>query len=242
MKAMIFAAGLGTRLKPYTETKPKALVELAGKPLLQHCIENLRKYGFTELVINVHHFGNQIIEFLEKNHNFGLSISVSDERECLLDTGGGLKKAAPLLTDSEPVLICNVDVLTDLNLNTLIEDHKSHNALATLVVRRRETSRYLLFDDHLSLRGWTNIKTGEVKESLPLNGEEQQLAFSGVHIVSPAFFNLITEAGKFSVIDLYLRLAKEHAIRGYIDNSPFWIDLGKPEELHRAEELLKAKK
>ncbi len=241
MKAMIFAAGLGTRLKPFTNDKPKALVELNGKTLLQHCIENLVRHGFTDLVINIHHFGEQIIDFLERNHNFGVHIALSDERDGLLDTGGGLKKAAPLLAGKEPILIQNVDILSNIDYNLLIETHKQSKALATMVVRDRVTSRYLLFDQHLTLKGWTNVKTGKVKESLPLNGDEQRLAFSGIHLIDPSFLNYITEEGKFSIIDLYLRLAHDHHIQGFHDTSSFWMDLGKPEELLRAGKLLKEK-
>lgn len=242
MKAMIFAAGLGTRLKPFTNDKPKALVELNGKTLLQYCIENLVRHGFTDLVINIHHFGGQIIDFLEQNHNFGVNIALSDERNCLLDTGGGLKKAALLLADKDPILIQNVDILSDIDYNQLIETHKRSKALATMVVRDRVTSRYLLFDQQLTLKGWTNVKTGEVKESTPLTGNEQRLAFSGIHLIDPSFFNFITEEGKFSIIDLYLRLAHDHRIQGFHDTSSFWMDLGKPEELLRAGELLKERR
>lgn len=238
MKAMIFAAGLGTRLRPLTDNKPKALVEVAGKTLLQRAIEKVSDAGFREIVVNIHHYGDQIIDFLKKNDNFGLDIHISDERDVLLDTGGGILKARSLLEGSEPFLVYNVDVLCSLDLKKLLNWHREHKALATLVVRKRETARYLLFDKEMQLSGWTNIKTGEVKMARKVP-ETEKFAFSGIHIIEPSVFPLITETGKFPIIPMYLRLAAQNAIYGFEDTSDLWMDLGKPEQLKVAEEIIR---
>ncbi|TKG97341.1 nucleotidyltransferase family protein [Puteibacter caeruleilacunae] len=243
MIAMIFAAGLGSRLRPLTNDRPKALVEVAGKPLLQHCIENLKDVGVTKVVINIHHFGQKIIDFLEEHNNFDIDIRISDERDELLDTGGGLKKASSILLsmlteENEPILIINVDIISSVSLKNVIAQHQEHENMATLVVRDRSTSRYLLFNDEQQLVGWTNISTKEVKESRPLKGDENRLAFSGIHVISPNIFQLITEEGKFSIIHTYLHLAKTQKIQAYHDKSKLWFDLGKFEQLKQAEEIL----
>ena len=242
MKALLFAAGLGTRLKDHTLNKPKALVCLAGKPLLQHAIEHLKRFGITNIVINVFHFADQIISYLEENNSFGIDIYTSDERDQLLDTGGGLKKAGAFLNGGEPILIYNMDVISNLDLNVLLEYHQEQKALATLVVRSRETSRYLMFDQNLQLSGWKNFSNGETIISRPESfADAQPLAFSGIHIVQPEILELITEEGKFSIMDLYLRLAKDHSIQAFIDQSDLWMDLGKPEQLLEAEKLFSRK-
>lgn len=242
MKALLFAAGLGTRLKTYTQDKPKALVNLAGKPLLQHAIEHLKSFGINEITINVFHFAEQIIEFINQQNSFGIKINISDEREQLLDTGGGLKKAEVFLNGTEPILIYNVDVISNLNLIDVMNYHQQNKALATLVVRKRETSRYLMFDEQLQLTGWKNFSNGDTiisrTDSFALS---QPFAFSGIHILDPRMFNLITEEGKFPIMDLYLRLAKDHKIIGYRDQSELWMDLGKPDQLIAAEQLLTKK-
>ena len=236
MKAMIFAAGMGTRLKPFTESHPKALAVVNGKPLLQRNIEYLKSYGFTEIVINVHHFPDQIRDFLEQNKNFGVAITISDESEALLETGGGLKKAAQQLAGAGPFLVMNVDILTDLNLSKLVEHHRSNNALATLAVTERATSRYFLFDQTSKLCGWKNIKTGE--ERLMIQGETLTMkAFSGIHIIDPAIFNLMTQEGKFSIVDVYLALCSQELIAGYDHSKDLLIDVGKPEAVKQAESL-----
>jgi len=238
MKAMIFAAGLGTRLKNETADKPKALVKIGDKTLLQLAIEKLRKEGFSEIVVNVHHFSELIISFL-KNHDFGLSVHISDETERLLDTGGGLKKAALLLKGEEPVLIYNVDILSSINLQEVVENHQKSGALVTLVVRKRETQRYLKFDTDKQLVGWINKKTGETKVSVPENFDmATEMAFSGIHLVQPGIFDLMPSEERFSIIDLYLELAKNHLIKGYFDNSDLWMDMGKPEQLEKARRLM----
>jgi len=237
MKAMIFAAGLGTRLYPLTLSKPKALVEIAGKTLLQMAIEKVSLAGYNELVINVHHFGSQIIEFLQKNNNFGLSVTVSDERDQLLDTGGGILKAAPFLDGDEPFLVYNVDVLSNIDLQLFRKYHIDRGGLATLAVRNRKTSRYLAFDESLQLSGWKNSSTGEEISSRNMQNCSL-LAFSGIQLIDPSIFKLITETGKFPLIPLYLRLARENPIFGYNDNSTIWMDLGKTDQLKEAEKYV----
>lgn len=237
MKAMILAAGLGTRLQPLTSDKPKALIEIAGKTLLQLAIEKVINGGYEEIVINVHHFADQIIEYLYLNDNFGQDITISDERHQLLDTGGGIKKVESLLSGSSPFLVYNVDVLSAIDLQTLRSYHNERGGLATLSVRNRKSSRYLVFDDHMILTGWKNSVTGE-KLSVSDSKQSQLYAFSGIQIIDPAIFDLITESGTFSLISLYLRLAENNNIFGYIDTSDIWIDLGKPEQLREAEKYL----
>lgn len=242
MKALLFAAGLGTRLKEHTQDKPKALVCLNGRPLLQHAIEHLKRLGITNIVINVFHFAEQVISFVEENNSFGIDIHISDERPQLLDTGGGLKKAGTFLKGDEPILIYNVDVISNLDLNVLLKYHQEQKALATLVVRQRETSRYLMFDQNLQLAGWKNFSNGETIISRPESfADAQPLAFSGIHIIQPELLELITEEGKFPIMYLYLRLAKDHSIKAFIDQSDLWMDLGKPEQLLAAEKLFSNK-
>ncbi|MBW6536195.1 MAG: nucleotidyltransferase family protein [Mariniphaga sp.] len=237
MKAMVFAAGLGTRLLEATQNKPKALVEIGGKPLLQHAIEKLKKEGFSEVIVNVHHFSELVIEFLNAN-DFGIPVHISDETEKLLDTGGGLKKAASFLTGDEPVLIYNVDVLSNLKLQNVIEYHNKAGALATLVVRDRKTQRYFKFDHEKRLVGWINKKTGEKKIAIPENFDQTAgMAFSGIHVVSPEIFKLMPDEDRFSITDFYLYLAKNHLIKGYFDESEIWMDVGKPDELAKAKQL-----
>jgi NDP-sugar pyrophosphorylase family protein len=237
MRAMIFAAGLGTRLFPLTLDRPKALVKIAGKTLLEMAIEKVSQAGYHELVINVHHFADQIIQFLSQNNNFGLNITVSDERGQLLDTGGGILKAAPFLKGEDPFLVYNVDVLSNIDLQLLKKYHAQTGGLATLVVRDRSTARYLVFDDQMQLSGWRNIKTGD--EIVSRNMQNCcLLAFSGIQLIEPAIFKLITETETFPLIPLYLRLAKEHRIMGYKDPSSLWMDLGKPSQIKEAEKYI----
>ena len=229
---------MGTRLKEHTATTPKAMVELAGKPLLQHAIEYLIKNDIDNITINVHHFANQIISFIEKKNSFGITINISDESEQLLDTGGGLKKAAPILAGNEPIVIYNVDVISNLDLKILYYYHQEQNAMATLVCKPRETSRYLMFDKQLQLVGWKNFSSGETRISREDSfADAKPLAFSGIHIIQPELLPLISEEGKFPIMDLYLRLAKTHSIKAFIDQSSLWMDLGKPEQLELAEKI-----
>ena len=245
MKAMIFAAGLGSRLKPLTNTMPKALVPIAGRPMLEHVILKLKASGFTEIVINIHHFGEQILDFLKANHNFGLIIHISDERELLLDTGGGIRKARSFFDNSdEPFLIHNVDILSDMNLKELYDFHLQQNGVvATLLASRRKTSRYLLFDTDQRLCGWINKDTEQVKpESFQYDRSlYQEYAFSGIHVLSPAIFRLMDTPrweGKFSIMDFYLATCQQINYSGYLAEKLQLIDIGKPETLVEAEKAL----
>lgn len=232
MKAMIFAAGLGTRLLPLTKNKPKALVEVNGKPLLQILLEKLIDSGIREVIINVHHCPGQIIDFLDRNNQSGIRIAVSDETGQLLDTGGGLKKASWFFDDGNPFLVHNVDVISDLDFNEMLRYHLAARALATVAVRSRTTSRYLLFDEDMRLGGWENVKTGE-KILTEKHNKLTRFAFSGIHIIDPAFLSLISETGKFSIVDTYLRLSESEIIKGYVHDQTAWCDVGKPHDLDR---------
>lgn len=237
MKAMIFAAGLGTRLRPLTDDKPKALVEIGGLPLLELAIRRLKYFGYKDIIVNIHHFGQQIVDFLEKRQHFGIRIALSDERGELLDTGGGLKKAAAFFGD-EPFLLYNTDILSNIDLQALRAAHLRKKALATLAVRQRETSRYLLFDEQLQLCGWQNARSGETRLSRDKPGLAP-LAFSGIHMLSPAVFTHMPEGQTvFSIIDVYLEAAKAEPIYGYRHDDSFWLDVGKHPALTKAEQLL----
>jgi NDP-sugar pyrophosphorylase family protein len=238
MKAMILAAGLGTRLRPLTNDKPKALVEINGQPILGILIKRLIKSGFDEMIINVHHFASQVVDFIEKNKSFGISIAISDEKDLLLDTGGGLKKAGWFFDDDKPFLVYNADILSDMNLQQLFAAHTESGALATLVVRERESSRYFLFDDGMQLCGWENRKTKERKISRQQVPGLKPYAFSGIHVISPDVFKHISETGVFSIVDLYLRLASEHKILAYPENDSLWVDMGKMQGLSEAVRIL----
>jgi N-acetyl-alpha-D-muramate 1-phosphate uridylyltransferase len=245
-RAMILAAGLGTRFKPWTDRHPKALAPVNGKSLLQRNIEYLQQYGIGEVVINVHHFANQIIESLTANNGWGCRYMISDETAEVLETGGGLKKARPFL-EGGPFVLMNVDILTDMDLSVMIADHFRHRPLATLAVTDRSTSRYFLFDDRDELYGWRNTTTGKERMArLPGTGSSQagsigatlvQKAFSGIHVIDPAIFGLIGLDGKFSMVDLYLDLAAGHAIRAFDHSRSRLIDVGKPESVAKAETL-----
>ena len=226
-KAMILAAGLGTRLRPITNTRPKALVKVDGRTLLEGAIRHLADYGVKDLIINVHHLADQIIQFLVRNRNFGLNITISDERDQLLDTGGGLRKVSWFFAGNDPFFVRNVDVISDLDLKGLMQHHLQSDALATLAVRNRETSRYFLFDPEHRLCGWTNLEKGEKILFLEPSRNLEMLAFSGIQVLSPEIFPLIKEEGKFSLTQLYLRLAKDHLIKGFVDNDSLWKDVGK---------------
>lgn len=224
---MILAAGLGTRLRPITDSIPKALYKVDGRTLLEGAIRHLAENGVKGIIINVHHFADQIIDYLNQNKNFGLEIVISDERDQLLDTGGGLKKASAFLGGKNPFILRNVDIISNLDIRSMMNFHLKSRALATLAVRKRETSRYFLFDDEHSLCGWTNLKTGEkILSSVPTTNPEM-LAFSGIQILGPEIFNFITEEGRFSLTNLYLRLSKDHKIMGFMDRGTVWRDVGK---------------
>jgi MurNAc alpha-1-phosphate uridylyltransferase len=231
-RAMILAAGLGTRFKPWTDHHPKALALVNDKPLLQWNIEYLQQFGIRDIVINVHHFAGQIADALKTNDGWGSRYTISDETGEVLETGGGLKKARFFL-EGAPFVLMNVDVLTDLDLAAMIADHFQHRPMATLAVTDRPTSRYFLFDHQNELCGWRNILTGEERITRPAEGRPDgrpliQWAFSGIHVIDPAIFDHIGRTGKFSVIDMYLDLASLHIIRGYDHTLSRFIDVGKP--------------
>lgn len=237
MKGMILAAGLGTRLKPFTDKHPKALTVVNGKTLLQRNIEYLSQFQIKELIINVHHFADQIIDLVEKNKGFGSEITFSDERDEVLETGGGLKKAGWFFEeDDSPFALMNVDVLTDLDIKKMISYHNNNDSLATLAITSRLTSRYFLFDENNHLSGWMNKKTGEKKISSQANNYYEK-AFSGIHIISPHLFPLIKSQGRFSIVDEYLELAKSHVISGFDHTHSKFIDVGKPESILLAEQM-----
>lgn len=237
MKALIFAAGLGTRLKPLTDTRPKALVEVKGKPLLRHVLEKLSKAGYTEVVINIHHFGEQIIDYVNEHPINGMDIRISDERAQLLDTGGGIRQAGHLFTeDGQPFLIHNVDIFSNLDVKSFYADNL-RNEGATLLVSERKTSRHLLFHPSDNrLVGWTNIQTGEVKSPYPdLHVEDCRMyAFAGIHLFSPSLLPLMNEwPTRFSIIDFYLSVADKVPIIGVPKADLQLIDVGKPDTLHQ---------
>lgn len=238
-QAMIFAAGLGTRLKPLTDTMPKALVRVGGQPLLWHVIMKLKAAGFERIVVNVHHFAQQIVDYLNKNDHFGLDIRISDESDALLETGGGIKKALPLFENDSPILIHNVDILSNVNLARLYDFAASTAAAdaaidALLLVSRRKTKRYLLFDDEMILRGWTNIETGEVRGEKSDN--YKLLAFSGIHVIGPNAFPLFEEMPeRFGIIDFYLKYCQQCSFLGCEKSDLRLLDVGKLDSLEQAE-------
>jgi len=240
MKAMLFAAGLGTRLGGLTANKPKALVEVNGKPLLYYAIEYLKKYGVNDIIINVHHYPDLIINYVNQNSLFGINIEFSDERDLLLETGGGLLKAKHFFTDVDNFVVYNTDIYTSLDLNQAINLHKNENALATLVVRNRETSRYLLFSNDNTMCGWKNVNTGE--EIITRNKADlTNYAFSGIQVLSTKIFDLLKdkENTKFSITKAYIELSKNNKIVGFVDKSKYWIDAGKPETIEQLSNILK---
>jgi len=241
MKAMILAAGLGTRLRPLTDNRPKALVEVRGRTLLEITIARLRTFGVGEVIINVHHFADMVVDYLKKNDNFGMRIEVSPE-EVLLDTGGGLKKAAYFFLEDtdrldEPFILHNVDVASTIDLGRMMQFHRDHQALATLAVQERETSRYLLFDQHSQLCGRLSGDDQQAEFVQPSDQlHAQALAFSGIHVISPRLLQMMTEEGAFSIIDSYLRLAATgEKILAFRADEYSWRDLGRPENVAQAE-------
>lgn len=237
MKALIFAAGKGTRLKPFTDHHPKALALVNGIPLLERNIKYLQQFGITDFVINIHHFGEQISEFLKKNNNFQSKIEISDEKEALLETGGGLVFARKFLDSGEDFLIMNADILTDLNLNEFIKHHQEKKDFATLAVSDRVSSRKLLFNEEMILRGWLNVQTGEQRLA-EFNKGFKPLAFSGIHCINPRIFDKIKRRGKFSIMEEYLDLMHSEKIQGFKHEAHI-IDVGKPESILAAEKIFK---
>ncbi|MDR0422757.1 MAG: nucleotidyltransferase family protein [Proteiniphilum sp.] len=238
MKAMIFAAGLGTRLKPLTATMPKALVPVGGKPLLEHVIVRLKAAGFDEIIINVHHFAGQIVRFVEERGCFDIHVEFSDEREMLLDTGGGLRKAAPFFDDDRPFAVHNVDILSNVDLRKLCEEHVRCNSPAALLVcSERKTSRYLLFDGDRRLRGWVNEDTGEVKSPFPHFDPRccRKLAFAGIQLLHPSVFRYMAGfPDRFSIVDFYLSVCDRVDLLCYRPDDLLLLDVGKTEALRRA--------
>jgi N-acetyl-alpha-D-muramate 1-phosphate uridylyltransferase len=235
-RAMILAAGMGTRFKPWTDRHPKALASINGKSLLQRNIEYLQMYGIREVVVNVHHFAEQIIRALEVNEGWGSRYMISDETAAVLETGGGLQKARPFL-EGAPFVLLNVDILTDMDLAAMIADHFRHRPLATLAVTDRTTSRYFLFDDHDELCGWRNVSTGEERMARAAAMTVIPKAFSGMHVIEPAIFPLMSRGGKYSMVELYLDLAANHPIRAHDHSRSLLIDVGRPESAEQAARL-----
>jgi MurNAc alpha-1-phosphate uridylyltransferase len=236
MRAMIFAAGLGTRFKPWTDQHPKALALINGKSLLQRNIQWLQQYGITELIVNVHHFPEQVMQVIQTSNGWGSQITFSDERGQLLETGGGLKKARPFFKLDEPFITINVDILTNLHLDKLIQFHTQNDALISFAVTERNTSRYFLFDEGMRLCGWENKKTGEKRISIQKPNLLQK-AYSCVVIFEPEIFSLMKQEGKFSLVDVYLELAAKHKILGYDHTGDKLVDVGKPDAVAVAEKL-----
>ncbi len=237
MNALIFAAGLGTRLKPLTDTMPKAMVPVNGKPLVQILIEKLKSVGVTEIVINVHHFAQQIIDFVKANDSFGIDIKFSDETDMLLETGGGLKKASKLFSNTEPILVHNVDILSNADLESLYSGARH----TTMLVSERKTQRYLLFDDSNRLVGWTNIATGEVKSPFrDINPDNyHKYAFSGIQVFNQELLPYMDNwDGKFSIIDFYLSICDKVEIKCKADKELQLLDVGKLDTIAKAEEFL----
>jgi N-acetyl-alpha-D-muramate 1-phosphate uridylyltransferase len=235
MKAMIFSAGLGTRFKPWTDAHPKALAVINGKSLLQRNIEYLQKYEIYDVIVNVHHFAGQVIDAIEKNEGWGSNVIISDEKDALLETGGGLLKVKDLLRD-DTFLTINVDILTDANLKYFLASHQQQNSLITLAVTNRKTSRYLLFNKYNRLCGWRNTSTGEEKIALEAKDLFEK-AYSGLAIFEPSVFDLICLTGKFSLIDVYLSLAHDNKIAAFDHSESKLLDVGKPESVAVAEEM-----
>lgn len=239
MQAMVFAAGMGSRLRPLTDTMPKALVKVGGEPLLKHVLLNLQHAGFTRVVINVHHFADQIIDYLSSNGHFGMDLCISDETAGLLETGGGIKRAQSFFSPSAPVLIHNVDILSNVNLRAFYQ--QADTVGAQLLVSPRKTARYLLFDNDMRLVGWTNVETGEVRSPNPYLDPSacQKFAFSGIHCFSPNLFPLMAEwPDRFSIVDFYLGICSKILIKGVVSPSLQLMDVGKQDTLVRAEAFL----
>jgi NDP-sugar pyrophosphorylase family protein len=241
MKAMILAAGLGTRLRPLTNDRPKALVEVAGRTLLEITIARLREFGVREVIVNVHHFAGMVIEYLREKNNFGIRIEISEE-DSLLDTGGGLKKAAWFFCEegsTAPFILHNVDVISTIDLQRMLDFHAQNQALATLAVQQRQSSRYLLFDKQMRLCGRRLVKEQKTELVRP-SSQFEEVAFSGIHVILPSLLRMMSEQGAFSIVQAYLRLASEgERILAYRADGDYWRDLGKPESVARAAEDLK---
>ncbi len=234
---MILAAGLGTRLKPWTDHHPKALALVNGKSLLQRNIEYLQQFGITQVIVNVHHFASQVSQEIKNNNGWGSEVTISDETDMVLETGGGLKKASWFFKNEGDLVLMNTDILTDMDLGAMITQHRSHQPLATLAVTDRKTSRYFLFNDKNELRGWRNIKTGEERPDQITKEKLIQKAFSGIHVISTQLFSLIKQEGRFSMVDVYLDLCSNYTLQGFDHSESKFIDVGKPESISEAEKM-----
>ena len=233
---MLFAAGLGTRLKPFTDHHPKALAKVNDVTLLEHNIRYLQRAGITDVIVNVHHFADQIEHILRGQLGFGSNVTISDEREEVLETGGGLKKAAPYFKGEQDFLVMNVDVLTNLDLAAFIRAHQASGSIATLAVMNRSSSRYFLFGEQMQLCGWQHNGTGEQRISRP-SALLSPFAFSGIHVINQELLELMPPEGKFSMVDVYLEAAKTRQITGYDHSNDLFLDVGKPESLEKAAQL-----
>lgn len=239
MKAFLLSAGFGTRLKPFTNHHPKALAKINGKSLLELNIRNLQRFGIFDIVVNVHHFADQIMDTVQRAKGFGSNVAFSDESAAILETGGGLKFASPFLEKETNFLMMNVDIISNFNLNELIQQHIHTGALATLAVQNRISSRYFLFDESMQLCGWKNINTGEEKRPNAVKSMElKQRAFSGIQMLNNAIFDKIDRAGKFSIVDVYLDLCGKEEIIGWDHSADILMDVGKPESLLNAQNVL----
>lgn len=236
---MILAAGLGSRLGKLTSKIPKALITINGKPMLEFTIERLKRQGINKVLVNVHHHADMVLSFLEKQ-DLGIDIIISDERDALLDTGGALLKAADFFEGDDPILVHNVDIISQLDLNALVTYHDQNESLATLCVRKRKSGRALLFDNKMKLTGWTNIEKQVFKWVGGATSNHQTYAFSGVYLVNPEFVEKIPFTGKFSIIDAWLNMARQENIFGFEDTSDIWFDLGTKEKITAAEKVLQS--
>jgi NDP-sugar pyrophosphorylase family protein len=238
MKALLLSAGLGTRLKPFTDKHPKALAPVHGRSLLEWNIRNLQRFGIFDIVVNVHHFANQIIDVLQRENGFGSRFEISDESAVVLETGGGLKKTAPFFNQEQNLLVMNVDMLTNADISKMITFHEKNNSLATLAVQQRISSRYFLFDENMRLKGWENVQTGERKPAT-ITGNLTPYAFSGIQILSASIFTKIAREGKFSLVDVYLDLCTTENIIGLDHTGDLLLDVGKPDSIAQAETLFR---
>jgi MurNAc alpha-1-phosphate uridylyltransferase len=236
MKALLLAAGLGTRLKPFTDHHPKALAPVHGRSLLEWNIRNLQRFGIYDVVVNVHHFADQIINLLDQENGFGSHVAISDESDVVLETGGGLLKAGHFFSNEKNMLVMNVDMLTNADIGKMIGHHQKNSALATLAVQQRTSSRYFLFDHNMILKGWKNVQTGEQKPSI-LSEETMPFAFSGIQVLETSILQKIKRTGKFSLVDVYLDLCTTENITGLDHTGDILLDVGKPESLAKAETL-----
>ena len=238
MKAMIFAAGLGTRLGSFTQNTPKALVEVAGKPVLAYVVERLKRAGVTIIIINLHHFADKVKAYVAAENDFGIEIHFSDETAQLLDTGGGLLRARWFFDDGQPFVVHNVDVLSNVDIRAMLQHHVASQALATLFVQNRKSTRYLLFDKSMQLRGRHDTRNNEITRTDDGRQLLHPLAFNGIHIIDPAIFDLFAQSGAFSIIKTYLSLSGQHTIKGFHDDEAHYLDIGKPDTLQAAQQFI----